>query len=167
MRWPSGLERGLGLATGRSRPGSNPAAENLSLRNFGNSIYPALQVFFGGDTKSRWSVIVSAPSVYVGRNLWICDIHGSACAIYGSIVCAEIHGYLRNYGFCVGCKSFHYSNPSLAQTNYIDRLATSTNLYNRRNRITDCRRRNSVEHSVAACSCRKITIIRHVRFVPG
>ena len=32
------------------------------------------------------------------------------------------------YGFCVGCKSFHYSNPSLAQTN-IDRLATSTNLY--------------------------------------
>ena len=33
---------------------------------------------------------------YVGRNLWICDIHGSACAIHGSIVCAEIHGYLRN-----------------------------------------------------------------------
>ena len=32
----------------------------------------------------------------VGRNLWICDIHGSACAIYGFIVCAEIHGYLRN-----------------------------------------------------------------------
>ena len=74
------------------------------------------------------------------------------------------------YGLCVGCKSFHYSNPSLAQTYYIDRLATSTNLYNRRNRITDCRRRNSVEHSVASCircSCRKITIIRHVRFVPG
>ena len=71
------------------------------------------------------------------------------------------------YGLCVGCKSFHYSNPSLAQTYYIDRLATSTNLYNRRNRITDCRRRNSVKHSVAACSCRKITIIRHVRFVPG
>ena len=77
----------------------------------------------------------------------------------------------KNYLFflplCVGCKSFHYSNPSLAQTYYIDRLATSTNLYNRRNRITDCRRRNSVEHSVTACSCRKITIIRHVRFVPG
>ena len=33
---------------------------------------------------------------FVGRNLWICDIHGSACAIDGSIVCAEIHGYLRN-----------------------------------------------------------------------
>ena len=70
------------------------------------------------------------------------------------------------YGLCVGCKSFHYSNPSLAQTYYIDRLATSTNLYNRRNRITDCRRRNSVEHSVAACSCRKITIIRHVNDLP-
>ena len=35
-------------------------------------------------------------SIHVGRNLWICDIHGSACAIDGSIVCAEIHGYLRN-----------------------------------------------------------------------
>ena len=35
-------------------------------------------------------------STVVGRNLWICDIHGSACAIDGSIVCAEIHGYLRN-----------------------------------------------------------------------
>ena len=32
----------------------------------------------------------------VGRNLWIGDIHGSACAIYGSILCAEIHGCLRN-----------------------------------------------------------------------
>ena len=31
-----------------------------------------------------------------GRNLWIGDIHGSACAIYGSILCAEIHG-LRRY----------------------------------------------------------------------
>ena len=35
-------------------------------------------------------------SLDVGRNLWICDIHGSACAIYGSILCAEIHG-LRRY----------------------------------------------------------------------
>ena len=35
-------------------------------------------------------------SVTVGRNLWIGDIHGSACAIYGSILCAEIHG-LRRY----------------------------------------------------------------------
>ena len=28
--WPSGLERWLGLATGRSRPGSNPTAENFA-----------------------------------------------------------------------------------------------------------------------------------------
>ena len=35
-------------------------------------------------------------NVFVGRNLWIGDIHGSACAIYGSILCAEIHGCLRN-----------------------------------------------------------------------
>ena len=30
VRWPSGLERWLGLATGRSRPGSNPTAENFA-----------------------------------------------------------------------------------------------------------------------------------------
>ena len=28
-----------------------------SLRNFGNSVYPALPVFFGGDTKSRRSLL--------------------------------------------------------------------------------------------------------------
>ena len=39
---------------------------------------------------------VSQCSVAVGRNLWIGDIHGSACAIYGSILWAEIHG-LRRY----------------------------------------------------------------------
>ena len=49
-RWPSGLERWLGLATGRSRLGSNPAA-TTSLRNFGNSVYPTSPVSFGGDTK--------------------------------------------------------------------------------------------------------------------
>ena len=36
MRWPSGLEHWLGLATWLSRPGSNP-------------FYPALPVYFGGD----------------------------------------------------------------------------------------------------------------------
>ena len=39
-----------------SRPGSNPAAAT-SLRNFGNSVYPALPVSFGGDTKSRQSLL--------------------------------------------------------------------------------------------------------------
>ena len=34
-RWPSGLERWTGDRTVR---GSNPTAENFSLRNFGNSV---------------------------------------------------------------------------------------------------------------------------------
>ena len=53
-RWPSGLERWTGDRTVR---GSNPIAENFSLRNFGNSVYPALPVSFGGDTKSRRSLL--------------------------------------------------------------------------------------------------------------
>ena len=53
-RWPSGLERWTGDRTVR---GSNPTAENFSLRNFGNSVYPALPVSFGGDTKSRRSLL--------------------------------------------------------------------------------------------------------------
>ena len=55
-RWPSGLERWLGLATGWSWPGSNPAAAT-SLRNFANSVTPALPVSFGGDIKSRRSIL--------------------------------------------------------------------------------------------------------------
>ena len=53
-RWPSGLERWLGMATGHSRPSSNPTSvqtfrfgKNVSLRNFGNSVYPSLPVSFG------------------------------------------------------------------------------------------------------------------------
>ena len=45
-----------GLATGRSRPGSNSAAAT-SLRNFGNSVYPSLPVSFRGDIKSRRSFL--------------------------------------------------------------------------------------------------------------
>ena len=47
---PSGLEHWTG---DRTIQGSNPTAENFSLRNFANSVYPALPVSFGGDTKSR------------------------------------------------------------------------------------------------------------------
>ena len=36
--------------------GSNPAG-GISLRNFGNSVYPALPVSFGRDTKSRRSLL--------------------------------------------------------------------------------------------------------------
>ena len=55
-RWPSGLERWTGE---RTVWGSNPTAENFSLRNFafGNSVYPALPVSFGEDTKSRQSLL--------------------------------------------------------------------------------------------------------------
>ena len=38
----------------RAVEGSSPTAVNVSLRNFGNSVYPALPVSFGGDTKNRW-----------------------------------------------------------------------------------------------------------------
>ena len=31
-------------------------SKNVSLRNFGNSVYPPLPVSFGWDTKSRWSL---------------------------------------------------------------------------------------------------------------
>ena len=40
-------------------PGLNPAAVT-SLRNFGNSENLALPVSFGGDTKSRWSLLSGA-----------------------------------------------------------------------------------------------------------
>ena len=52
-QWPSGLERCTG---DRMVLGSNPAG-GTSLRNFGNSVYPVLPVPFGGDTKSRRSLL--------------------------------------------------------------------------------------------------------------
>ena len=52
--WPSSLERWTG---DRTVLGSNPTAENFSLRSFGNSVYPAFPVSFGGDTKSRRSLL--------------------------------------------------------------------------------------------------------------
>ena len=53
MRWPSWLERWTG---DREVLGSNPAVPT-SLRNFGNSVYLALPVSFGRDTKSRRSLV--------------------------------------------------------------------------------------------------------------
>ena len=50
---PSGLEHRTG---DRGVLGSNPAAAT-SLRNIGNSVYPTLLVSFGGDTKSRRSLL--------------------------------------------------------------------------------------------------------------
>ena len=51
--WPNGLEHRNGDRVVLS---SNPDATTL-LRNFGNSVYPALPVSFGGDTKSRRSLL--------------------------------------------------------------------------------------------------------------
>ena len=52
-RWPSGLQRCTG---DRVVLDSNPSVET-SIRNFGYSVYPALPVSFGGDTKSRRSLL--------------------------------------------------------------------------------------------------------------
>ena len=50
------------------------------------------------------SIIITSCNASVGRNLWICDIHGSRCAIYEtmdpysaqkSVDCAEICGSRR------------------------------------------------------------------------
>ena len=90
-RWPSG-ECWLGLATGWSWPGSNPAAAT-PLRNFGNSVLLGLCQLWCLSEESRRSL---RSGVYVGRNLWICEIHGYRCAIYGSLARARIHGCLRN-----------------------------------------------------------------------
>ena len=54
--------------------------------------------------------------VNVGRNLWICDIHGSRCAIYGSIRCAEIHGLRRNLWIAQG--SIYRSTGSLSRPSH-------------------------------------------------
>ena len=40
-----------------SRPGSNPTAQNFASELFGNSVYPALPVSFGRDTKSCRSLL--------------------------------------------------------------------------------------------------------------
>ena len=58
-RWPSGLEHWIG---DRVVLGLNFAAA-VSLRNFGNYVYPALPVSFGGDTKSHRSLL---SGVFVG-----------------------------------------------------------------------------------------------------
>ena len=52
-RSPSGLDHWTG---DRVVLGLNPAAA-ISLQNFGNSIYPALPVSFGGDNKSCQSLL--------------------------------------------------------------------------------------------------------------
>ena len=47
--------------------------------------------------------------IYVGRNLWICAIHGSRCAIRGSILCTGIHGLPRNLWISIACAIYRYA----------------------------------------------------------
>ena len=55
---PSGLERTLACTGDRTvLAGFESHCGKTSLRNFGNSVYPALPVSFGGDTKSRRSLL--------------------------------------------------------------------------------------------------------------
>ena len=56
-QWKSGLERWTG---DRLVLGLNPAAAT-SLRNFGNSVYPALPVSFGGDNNAVSTRYFSEP----------------------------------------------------------------------------------------------------------
>ena len=68
VRWPSGLDRWTG---DRVVLGSNHAT-STSFRNFGYSIYPALPVSFGGDTKSRWPLL---SGVYAGEVKYPTSLH--------------------------------------------------------------------------------------------
>ena len=87
-RCPSGLDRWTDY---RVVLGSNPAAAT-SLRNFGNSVYPALPVSFGGDPKSRRSLLSGVyargskrshqSALEMGNlslNLTMCVIHKFEC----------------------------------------------------------------------------------------
>ena len=65
--------------------GSNPAAET-SPRNFGNSVYPALPVSFGGDTKSRRSLLCG---VYAR------GIKDSTSLHWKCVTCRGLHHFLE------------------------------------------------------------------------
>ena len=58
----------------------------------------------------------------VGRNLWICEIHGYRCAIYGSLASAGIHGCLRNLWILrrvgeTGASCYNFHSKSIFHTN--------------------------------------------------
>ena len=54
-RWPSGLERWLGLAIGWSRPGSNPTAENFASELWQFRLPRSAIVFLSGVYASKRS----------------------------------------------------------------------------------------------------------------
>ena len=55
-----------------------------------------LNIFLDNFNDEDQAASSSSTTGTVGRNLWICEIHGSRCAIYGSLARAGIHGCLRN-----------------------------------------------------------------------
>ena len=57
-RWPSVLERWPGMATGHSRPVSNPTSvKTFRFGTLAIPFTPSLPVSFGGDTNSRRSLL--------------------------------------------------------------------------------------------------------------
>ena len=109
-----------------------------------------------------WVQSVDLRDPWIGlRNLWI--PRSSRHPWIAQVSLAQSMDFLYD--------AIHFaSNPSLAQTYYIltDWQPPQTSTIDGREYLTYyCRRPNSVEHSVTACSCRKITIIGHVHFVPG
>ena len=72
-RWPNGLERWLGLATGRFPAGFESHCGNLASKLHGNSVYPALPVSFGGDTKSRRSLLSGVDYAGSKSSHQLCD----------------------------------------------------------------------------------------------
>ena len=80
-------------------PGLNPAVAT-SLRNFGNSVYPALPVSFEGDTKSRRSLL---PGVYARPR-------GSIR--YHQSLRMSLHCHGTGDWKCVTCRGLHHSSSS-------------------------------------------------------
>ena len=80
--------------------GSNPAGR-ISLRNFGNSVYPTLPVSFGGDTKSLWSLL---SDVYASGSK-ISQIGGEFVTYHG-LQNSEINQF--RVSLRMGCLEFTY-----------------------------------------------------------
>ena len=99
---PSGLERWSGE---RVVLGLNLAAAT-SLRNFGNSVYPALPVSFGGDTKSRRPLLCG---VYARGSKRFHQSAPEMCNLSWTSPFLEKDNSKNNPGLCV------YSNLSALQ----------------------------------------------------
>ena len=81
--------------------GSHPAVAT-SLRSFGNAAYPVLPVYFGGDTKSRRSLLINMVSDY-----------GVSDYRYGRAGPGEVkllkYPQTNRNVMCVICRGLHHS----------------------------------------------------------